>query len=81
MDYSFLLMRHAQSKHNDEKIKWKDEHKQPKFKESEEYKRLKFNPYLIDSNVIMRSQVHDARTLLNLDKIELILCSPLRRCL
>jgi hypothetical protein len=62
-------MRHAQSTHNFEKTKWKSEHKQSQNKNTPEYQKLKFSPELIDSNIIVREQLHTAKHEIDLSRV------------
>lgn len=49
MDYQFLLMRHAYSRHNLEKDQWKQRFGDKSYKGLSEYRISKFAPELIDS--------------------------------
>ena len=82
-DYNCYLIRHAVSEHNIAKKNWKQEHQDPNYKESPEYAQLKFNATLVDPKVLPQVHVDIEKTkqMVDLNKTQLVLCSPMRRCL
>ena len=82
MNYSFLLMRHAYSRHNQEKDYWKGRYNDKSYKQLPEYRMSKFCSSLVDSPQVNIEQCLQVRqSYIDFDKVAMVICSPLKRCL
>lgn len=79
MDFDFVLMRHAYSRHNHEKDQWKERFGGKSYKTLTEYRISKFTPELIDSPWI--NFPNELLNPIEISKLALVICSPLKRCL